>query len=205
MDGLATVCTHSPFQDLTRSFSGRGMYHNSATHPEGLYMIVRKRQTWGGDRGGGGIKNNRRGRLLKHTNEFTQWSYQCDFCAKLNKSVNWQKVLVCVSLHPAKVKQPTSPPLNLLNDNKIDLLTRKAIQPESYALSGRMWSFAEPLGSHSPCTELKTHYSEQLHCYNNTLLNSVPSEHFPSGNVRIHIMVMLRNTRCDVTKTSIGI
>ena len=32
-----------------------------------------------------------------------------------------------------------------------------------------MWSFAEPLGSHSPCTELKTHYSEQLHCYNNTL------------------------------------
>ena len=42
MDGLATVCTHSPFQDLTRSFSGRGMYHNSATHPEGLHMIVRE-------------------------------------------------------------------------------------------------------------------------------------------------------------------
>ena len=205
MDGLATVCTHSPFQDLTRSFSGRGMYHNSATPSWRPAYDRKRRQTWGGDRGGGGIKNNRRGRLLKHTNEFTQWSYQCDFCAKLNKSVNWQKVLVCVSLHPAKVKQPTSPPLNLLNDNKIDLLTRKAIQPESYALSGRMWSFAEPLGSHSPCTELKTHYSEQLHCYNNTLLNSVPSEHFPSGNVRIHIMVMLRNTRCDVTKTSIGI
>ena len=185
---------HGPFQDVV-----------CTPYPEGLHMIVRRRLTWGGDRGGGGIKNNRRGRLLKHTNEFTQWSYQCDFCAKLNKSVNWQKVLVCVSLHPAKVKQPTSPPLNLLNDNKIDLLTRKAIQPESYALSGRMWSFAEPLGSHSPCTELKTHYSEQLHCYNNTLLNLVPSEHFPSDNLRIHIMVMLRNTMCDVTKTSIGI
>ena len=105
-----------------------------------------------------GSKNNRRGRLLKHTNEFTQWSYQCDFCAKLNKRVNWRKILVRVSLHPAKVKQPTSPPLNLSNDNKIDLLTGKAIRPESYALSGRMWSFAEPLGSHSPCTALKTHY-----------------------------------------------
>jgi len=33
-----------------------------------------------------------------------------------------------------------------------------------------MWSFAEPLGSHSPYTKLKTHYSEQLHCYNNTLV-----------------------------------
>jgi hypothetical protein len=38
---LTTVCTHSPFQDLTQSFSGRGMYHNSATPPEGLQMIVR--------------------------------------------------------------------------------------------------------------------------------------------------------------------
>jgi hypothetical protein len=44
-----------------------------------------------------------------------------------------------------------------------------------------MWSFAEPLGSHSPCTKLKTHYSEQLHCYNNTLLNLVLSEHSPAG------------------------
>ena len=78
--------------------------------------------------------------------------------------------LVRVSLHPAKVKQPTSPPLNLLSDNKIDLLTRKAEGPESYALSERMWSFAEPLGSHSPCIKLKTHYSEQLHCYNNTVV-----------------------------------
>ena len=36
----------------------------------------------------------------------------------------------------------------------------------------------------------------------NAALNLVPSEHFPSDNVRIHIMVMLRNTECDVTKTS---
>ncbi len=33
MDGLTTVCTHNPFQDLTQSCSGRGtcMYNNSAT------------------------------------------------------------------------------------------------------------------------------------------------------------------------------
>ena len=38
-----------------------------------------------------------------------------------------------------------------------------------------------------------------------SILNLVSSEHSPSENVRIHIMVMLRNIRCDVTKTSIGI
>ena len=32
-DGLTTVSTHSPFQDMTQSFSGHGMYHNSATPP----------------------------------------------------------------------------------------------------------------------------------------------------------------------------
>ena len=37
---------------------------------------------------------------------------------------------------PAKVKQPTSSPLNLLNDNKIDLMTRKTKGPESYARVG---------------------------------------------------------------------
>jgi hypothetical protein len=35
-------------------------------------MIVRKKQTLGGERGGGGLENNRRGRLLKHANKFTQ-------------------------------------------------------------------------------------------------------------------------------------
>ena len=35
-------------------------------------MIVKKEQTLGG-----GTENNRRGRLLKHTNEFTQ---QCTKC-----------------------------------------------------------------------------------------------------------------------------
>ena len=33
-------------------------------------------------------------------------------------------------------------------------------------------------------------------------LNFVPSEHFHSDNVRIYIMVMLRNTECDVTRAS---
>ena len=131
---------HSPFQDVVCITIAQPILKACIWREEVTGVVVRS-------------KNNRRGRLLKHTNEFTQWSYQCDFFAKLKKHVNWQKVLVRVSLHPAKVKQPTSPPLNLMNDNKIYLLTRKAIRPESYALSGRMWSFTEPLGSHSPCTE----------------------------------------------------
>ena len=89
-----------------------------------------------------------------------------------------------------------------MSNNKIDLLTRKAQEPEFGAFEWANVVLRKPLGSHSPCTKLKTHYSEQLHCYNNTLLNLVLSEHSPSDNVRIHIMVMLRNTECDVTRTS---
>ena len=61
-----------------------------------------------------------------------------------------------------------------------------------------MWSFLNTLGSHSLHTKLKTHYSEQLHSYNNPLLNLVHSEHLPQVDVQIHIMVVLRNTECWV-------
>ena len=103
-----------------------------------------------------------------------------------------QSVVTIVSLHDDKQQQDWPPDVES---------TRTLVRCFEWANV----VLRKPLGSHSPCTKLKTHYSEQLHCYNNTLLNLVPSEHSPSENVRIHIMVMLRNTRCDVTKTSIGI
>jgi hypothetical protein len=178
------------------------MYHNNATQPEGLHMIVRKKQTLGGERGGGGTENNRRGRLLKHTNKFTQWSYLCDFCAKSNRMRKLthrkssathpapsQSVVTIVSLHDDKQQQDWPP------DEESTRTLVRCFEWANVVLR-------KPLGSHSPCTKLKTHYSEQLHCYNNTLLNLVLSEHSPSDNVRIHIMVMLRNTECDVTRTS---
>ena len=46
---------HGPFQDVV-------CITIAQPHPEGLHMIVRRRQTWGCDRGGGGIK--------KQTDEF---------------------------------------------------------------------------------------------------------------------------------------
>ena len=58
-----------------------------------------------------------------------------------------------------------------------------------------MWSFVNTLGSHSLHTKLKTHYSEQLHSYNNPLLNLVHSEHLPQVDVQIHIMVVLKKHR----------
>ena len=170
MDGLTTVCTHNPFQDLTQSISGRGMYRNNVTQPEGLHMIVRKKQTLGGERGGGGTENNRRGRLLKHTSKFTQWSYLCDFCAKSNRMRKLthrkssathpapsQSIVTIVSLHDDKQQQDWPP------DEESTRTLVRCFEWANVVLR-------KPLGSHSPCTKLKTHYSEQLHCYNDTLL-----------------------------------
>ena len=147
-------------------------------------------------------ENNRRGRLLKHTSKFTQWSYLCDFCAKSNRMRKLthrkssathpapsQSIVTIVSLHDDKQQQDWPP------DEESTRTLVRCFEWANVVLR-------KPLGSHSPCTKLKTHYSEQLHCYNNTLLNLVLSEHSPSDNVRIHIMVMLRNTECDVTRTS---
>ena len=100
-----------------------------------------------------------------------------------------QSVVTIVSLHDDKQQQDWPP------DEESTRTLVRCFEWANVVLR-------KPLGSHSPCTKLKTHYSEQLHCYNNTLLNLVLSEHSPSDNVRIHIMVMLRNTECDVTRTS---
>ena len=53
---------------------------------------------------------------------------------------------------------------------RIDLIMRNAQGRRHNALRGRMWSFVNTLGSHSLHTKLKTHYSEQLHSYNNPLI-----------------------------------
>ncbi len=91
------------------------------------------------------------------------------------------------------VKQPAPRPLSIRRD-RLDLIQRNAKGPSHNALRGRMWSFVNTFGSHSLHTKLKTHYSEQLHSYNNLLLNLVHNEHLPQVDVQIHIMVVLRNT-----------
>ena len=98
------------------------------------------------------------GRLLKHTNEFTQRN-----CAKqkLESLRNRQQV-----------KQPAPRPLSIRRA-RIDLIMRNAEGQSHDTLRGRMWSFANTLGSHSLHTKLKTHYSEQLHSYNNPLENLI--------------------------------
>ena len=56
------------------------MYHNSATqHTVATVYVSKKQEVTGVD---GGTKNNWRGRLLKYTDEFNEWTYKCNFCAK---------------------------------------------------------------------------------------------------------------------------
>ena len=57
------------------------MYHSSATHTVATVYVSKKQEVTGVD---GGTKNNWRGRLLKYTDEFNEWTYKCNLCAKEN-------------------------------------------------------------------------------------------------------------------------
>ena len=129
------------------------MYHNSATqHTVATVYVSKKQEVTGVD---GGTKNNWRGRLLIYTDEFTEWTKKCNFCAKRTTR---------------KLTQKFS---NLPRPLKVGLRHRKLVLKELTYMEenlptthttkrGRMWSFANTYGSHSPPTKIKTHYSSRV-------------------------------------------
>ena len=129
------------------------MYHNSATqHTVATVYVSKKQEMTGVD---GGTKNNWRGRLLKYTDEFNEWTYKCNFWAKenlrkLTRKFNNLPRPLKVGLRPRKLI-----PKRLTYVEKI-LQTMHPTKRE------RMWSFVTTYGSHSPSTKIKTHYSSRV-------------------------------------------
>ena len=97
-------CQNFPTQELsTLSNCVRPCYHDSVRQlqPSGLQAtystliciiieqpqtvatvyVSKKQEVTGVD---GGTKNNWRGRLLKYTDEFTEWTYKCNLCTMLS-------------------------------------------------------------------------------------------------------------------------
>ena len=111
------------------------MYHNSATHPEGLHMIVRedRREEVTGVVVGSKTTDEVGclSTLMNSLNEVISVTLrQFEQTRQLTKNPCTRKFT------PRESQATHLAPLNLLNDNKIDLMTRKAKGPESYARVG---------------------------------------------------------------------
>ena len=121
-------------------------------HTVATVCVSKKQEVTGVD---GGTKNNWRGRLLKYTDEFNEWTYKCNFCAneifrKLTQKFNNLPRPLKVGLRHRKLI-----PKRLTYVEKI-------LQTTHTTKRGRMWSFVNTDGSHSPPTKIKTHYSSRV-------------------------------------------